>query len=370
MISHTKSPLPEDIHFIVEQILLSPSGDNTQPWRLVVDGNSIELWYTAPKDFLPALFWKSVDGRTFTYLTFGILIENATIAASSRGYRVTTLEFPEKNEPLCIAKLVLTKDSSVTQDPLFTALAKRETNRKPYTTTPLRSPDREALKHIGADKNYNKLLLLERGEEMDICSMLIGHYEKVLFSNKYLHQRFFSLINWTKKIDRERRSGFYILSLGSALFSIVGLWFLQFWWLTRIGNVFGLEKFIAKEQQSTYKKASAFGLIHMPKGADVNWIQVGRYLERVWLTATNCGLSFQPMSGSLLLKSIADTKEGELLLTQKERKALLEDYNAVLYELGIEDSELSFMFRIGYTGETTPKTLRRGFSDVVEIKQS
>lgn len=365
------SQLKGDMQFIIEQILLSPSGDNTQPWRFVVDGTTIELWYVVPNDVVPELFWKSIKGRAITYLTFGILIENAVIAASVRGYSVVPSYFPNKNEDLYIAKITLIKKASIAPDPLIEAISGRSTNRNPYDMTPLLQNDRMALMNVSSSDTHQSLMLLESREIMHRSMGFITRYEEILFSNKLLHRRFFSLINWTKKIDEMKRVGFYIASLSTSLVSIFGLWVLQHWRIARLGTFFSMQKFIAREQQTLHLQASAFGFIYGTPNTDTGWIETGRYMERIWLTAYKNGLSLQPMSGSLVIRSITGTKEESQLLTPVVSKMINEDYNTLLHTVGLKDTEeIHFMFRIGYTDQKVPKTLRRPLQDMVTLRDT
>lgn len=357
-----------DIQFILEHILLAPSGDNTQPWRCIVDGTTIEFWYESQTAFVPKMFWESIQGRSFSYLTFGILIEHAAIAASTRGYRVIPTYFPDATQELYIAKIEIIKDDSVVPDPLISAISERSTNRNPYEVKPLQQKDRDVLMTVSSPVPGPQLKLVESKNDMEQSMSFNSYYEELLFSNKHIHQRFFSLINWSKKADEIRRMGFYITSLSSSLFSIFGLVILQCWWITKLGSVFGLHKFIAHDQQAAHLKASAFGVIYSVGNSDAAWIDAGRYVERVWLTANINGLSLQPMCGSLVIKSLVGTPQELSLLTPERKNELLKDYQTLRQSLSIPDSDIRFMFRIGYTSEKAPKTHRRHFEEIVTVR--
>jgi hypothetical protein len=150
-----------DIQFILEHILLAPSGDNTQPWRCIVDGTTIEFWYESQTAFVPKMFWESIQGRSFSYLTFGILIEHAAIAASTRGYRVIPTYFPDATQELYIAKIEIIKDDSVVPDPLISAISERSTNRNPYEVKPLQQKDRDVLMTVSSPVPGPQLKLVE-----------------------------------------------------------------------------------------------------------------------------------------------------------------------------------------------------------------
>ncbi len=76
--------IPSDIKYILEQALRAPSGDNTQPWHWVVSDYTLELWHTEPEGFIPKLFWGNKKTQDSTYLAFGTMIENLSIAASAK----------------------------------------------------------------------------------------------------------------------------------------------------------------------------------------------------------------------------------------------------------------------------------------------
>src|SRR3989339_590851 len=100
----------DDIRFILENALLAPSGDNNQPWHWTVRRNMLELWSRFSDEPMNSLYSSSSSSSSSAYLALGTAIENACIAATARGYRVTVSYFPNSPEPTLVALLILAKE--------------------------------------------------------------------------------------------------------------------------------------------------------------------------------------------------------------------------------------------------------------------
>src|SRR3989338_3310518 len=117
--------MDDAIQKIVEAGIQAPSGDNCQPWRFVVKGNTIEL-YNLPERDNSLYNW----GQRASYVAHGALLENMSIAASQLGYTLSIDLFPEKSDTNFIARVTLI-EVEAKNEPLYDAIFKRCNNRKP-----------------------------------------------------------------------------------------------------------------------------------------------------------------------------------------------------------------------------------------------
>ncbi|KKQ47115.1 MAG: hypothetical protein US66_C0019G0001, partial [Candidatus Moranbacteria bacterium GW2011_GWD2_37_9] len=124
-------------------------------------------------------------------LALGTAIENACIAATARGYRVTVSYFPNSPEPTLVALLILAKEVAVKCDPLSHALPERATNRKPYSRKPLQPGDFAMLLDSGKDDELGEIKLLDDRPSIDALAATASLHDELMFSVKGLHDYIF-----------------------------------------------------------------------------------------------------------------------------------------------------------------------------------
>ncbi len=123
MVEHERKELTQqDFEELVAQAVKAPSGHNTQPWYFELSGNTIEI----KPDFSRSLPVVDADNREL-FISLGCATENLCIAASHKGYDATVAV----NETAAVVTIELT-NRGATANPLFTQIAKRQTNRSQY----------------------------------------------------------------------------------------------------------------------------------------------------------------------------------------------------------------------------------------------
>lgn len=98
------STLEEILVSIINDAITAPSGENAQPWKFAIEGNSIHV-YNLPRR-TPGTY------RAASFLTHGALLEIISISASHYGYQVETKLFPDHTNPNFIAIATLEKQTS------------------------------------------------------------------------------------------------------------------------------------------------------------------------------------------------------------------------------------------------------------------
>ena len=135
----TSAPPQDDIRrFMLAHGLLAPNPHNRQPWIADLSrANEITLLCDESR-LLPQT---DPFGRQIL-IGCGAFIELAVMAAAQLGYRVEVQAFPSgapdmKSLPggSAVARLVITKDTAIKQDPLFTQIRRRHTNKNVYDST-------------------------------------------------------------------------------------------------------------------------------------------------------------------------------------------------------------------------------------------
>jgi len=131
---HRHEPERLRLESLVDYALLAPSSHNTQPWSFAVCGNEIRVFVDRER-------WLRVadpDQREL-YLSAGCALENLLVAAAHHRYKATVSYVCEDRVDglAAVARFEPDGRDEDRRVPLFDALRKRQTNRRPYHRRPL-----------------------------------------------------------------------------------------------------------------------------------------------------------------------------------------------------------------------------------------
>jgi hypothetical protein len=367
--------MSDDIKQIISDAILAPSGENCQPWKFIFKKDAengvkiIDLILLSERD--QSLYsWK----QRASYMANGAVLENLTISAREHGYEPKIVLLPEKNNENLVARIELQK-TETKKNPLYPFVVERSTNRKKYDTIILDTAQKQALLDCSDLSEKISVLFIEDSEKMKSLARAGSVNESVMMSNRSIHQFFFSHINWTKEEDDETKVGFFIDTLELPPPALAGFKLFKHWPVTNLLNKIGLSKMVGKQNADIYAASSGIGIITVPDLSAETFVRAGRVLERLWLTTTSLGLSFQPLSGLLffMYRIMANDTE-RFSPTQVE--AIKDAYANIRGIFGLTGSAtetsdkpiVAFMFRIGHGGKPTARSARFSVEEVVEIK--
>jgi len=350
--------MSEDIKKIIELALYAPSGENCQPWKFRVDKNVIEL-INVPERASSLYDW----GQRASYLSHGAVIENIELASQELGYAVEIEIFPDKDNPEIVARVKLTK-TEIKKDPLYNYIEKRSTNRKPYRDTLLTE---EQIKEIvSCSKNNDiKILFIQDKKAKKALAEVGSTNESIMMSNKFLHNFFFSHVNWTKEEDEKKKIGFFIDTLELPPPAKIGFKIFKNWKITNLFNKIGLYKLIGKQNAKIYSSSSGIGIIIIKNMSPENFINSGKIMQRMWLTLTKMGLSLQPLTGVIFFMYKVLAKETEKF-SEDQVKTIKKSYEKIKNIFNLEDSDIvAFMFRVGYAEKPSARSVRFNVEEVI-----
>ena len=196
----------EAIGRMLESGAAAPSGDNLQPWTVVVDQDSIRLSVDRTRD--RSLY--NFQGRA-SLIALGAMIENITLAGRQDGVGVAPT-FTADEPFLVSARLALTPIEPQ-PDPLGAAMARRCTNRKPYGVAPLEPAVAAELRASVAQGSGADLQIIEDRAAMRIVAQAASLNDRLLFELRPLHDRFFESVRWTAADAEATRDGLYVKTL-------------------------------------------------------------------------------------------------------------------------------------------------------------
>lgn len=345
---------------ILQAALQAPSGDNSQPWKLLIDKDQINLINLSDRD--TSLY---NHRQRASLVAHGALIENILIASASLGYKAAVRTFPDKSSPDLVATIALDK-SEATNEPLYPFISRRATNRKPYDSAPLTAGEKSSLFSAASVVPSAKLRVIDDPEKKRLIAVALGINDRLVFENPDLHNFLFSHIRWTEKEALETGDGLDIRTLELAIPQALGFRLLRNWDLLRQLNKLGISKVIAKQAEGLCLSSSAIGAVIMDENTDEAFLNGGRLMQRVWLEATRLGLSLQPMTGITFLvqRVLAGEKEG---LSTAQIGLIKDAYEKIgsAFTLGVGET-IVMLFRTGHSRPPSARSRRLAIDKVVE----
>ncbi|MDP3993599.1 MAG: nitroreductase family protein [bacterium] len=343
--------MTDAIRKILEIAVHAPSGENTQPWRFAAKGNQIYQYNIPERD--NSLYNFDQKGSLTAH---GTVIENIVIASPKFGYKASVTLFPDRNNQNLIAMLTL-YPTTEQEDPLYSYILKRNTNRKPYKPISLTKEQLDYLANLSKIVSNGEIRFVSDPQKMQIIAEAGSINERVMFNNRLLHGFFFSHLNWTQEEEETKRTGFYIKTLELPPPAQIGMKLFKYWPVMKSLNFLGLSKLIAMGNAKTYASSSAMGAVIMQNENLGDFVNAGRILQRIWLEATKMGLSMQPITGVLFFaqKLKAGGADGfanyQVSLIQGAYKKIKEAY-------GINEKKVIVVFRMGYGGDPSAHSLK------------
>jgi hypothetical protein len=123
------APTAEVIRDAVRLACRAPSLHNSQPWRWVAEGATLQLW----ADLCQAMTATDHTGRELT-LSYGAVFDHLRVAMAAVGWESATERFPEQDEPNHLATLKFRPIEAVAKGEQLRAdaIRRRRTDRLPF----------------------------------------------------------------------------------------------------------------------------------------------------------------------------------------------------------------------------------------------
>lgn len=329
----------KNIEKIINDGVLAPSGENCQPWKFRVDGNTLSVFNIPERDM--SLYNSKQKG---SYVAHGALLENIAISATSYGYTTRIQLFPDETVSTHVADVVF-EEGIISQDPLYPYIKERCTNRKDFSGEKLHTEiKKEITESIGALPAF--LSLIDQDHVLDVVGQALAVNERVLFENKRIHNFFYRHIIWDKKHEGDA-GGFFIDTLEFLPHQLGAVKLFKHWTLlTLLNRILGVSKMISKENGQKYAQSGTFGAIIMNGKSNEDWVHAGMAIQRIWLTATKLGLSLHPCNGTIyFMEQIQDNGGKEF--SKKHSTLIHSAYQDIVTGFDAEGKHIGFIFRIG-----------------------
>lgn len=344
----------EAIVRILERARWAPSGDNTQPWRfqivaedkVIVHGNDTrdEILY----DF---------DGHA-SHMAHGALLETMRIAASVEGLAMSWRAQADDECRRIQYAVCFQRVPGLAPDPLASYIEVRTVQRRPMRLAKLSETQRQGL--IEAVGARYRLQFFESFQERKKIAALLWDNAYIRLTCPEAFPVHKSIIEWGTRFSKDRipERAVGVDPMTAKLMR----WVMESWTRVQFFNRY-LMGTVAPRVQLDYLPAlfcSAHLLIR-PNRAPQNledWIDLGRAMQRVWLTATSLGLQLQPEMTPVIFRWYARARRvfsADASLTGR-CAALANQFESVAE--ASEGDPFGFFCRIGVSSPPDSRSLR------------
>ena len=112
--------------------------------------------------------------------------------------------------------------------------------------------------------------------------------------------------------------------------------------------------------------ASAIGIFYINEKSSKNYVLAGQYIEKIWLEASACNISVQPILAPIFLFSKSEYNELDEFDTHEISiiKNLHKNFKSVT---GDTDNHAVFIFRFFIDSESPKKSLRRPLEEILNF---
>lgn len=346
---------------IVELAKWAPSGDNTQPWRFEIlsfDHLAVHGFDTR-RDCV-----YDFQGHA-SHIALGALLENISIASSIHGLAAEISMRPDGDEEHPVFDVNFKKKEGIPKDPLIDHIRSRAVQRRPFSTRPLTSDQKNALvSSLG--KNHEVIWIEGLSNRIRMAGLLskAGRLRLTIPEAYEVHRK---IISWDSRYSEDRvpDQAIGLDSLSLILMKKV----MASWKRVEFFNRFLMGTMAPRIQLDILPGlgCAAHFIIVAKNGLETlqDYVDGGRAMQRFWLTATMLGLHLQPEMSPLIFRNYAagrmafSVREGSLVEAQ-EIASMLDGMT------GSASGRAVFMGRTGIAQEPRSRSLRLPFERLLK----
>ncbi len=287
----------------------APSGHNSQPWRFIVKGNSVEIH----PDLSCALPVVDPDNREL-FISLGCATQNICIAASHFAYQC---HWEIKQSPQGSYYIITTfnESESIVKDDLFEFIEKRQTNRSVYNG---KNVDNEVIAELQAlvDEDGIGLYALQNGEaHFQIIKEAILKGNEIQMNDVAFKQELLSWIRFNQKEVNKRQNGLTYKVMGAPPMP------------SFIGKAI-VKSFLTPEKQNKsdaekIDSSSHFILLTSKNNTIQEWVGLGMTLQKLLLRLTKLGIACAYLNPPCELQALASQLQQQLPINHEHPSIIL-----------------------------------------------
>ena len=331
----------------------APSGDNTQPWRFeVIDDYRIVLHiHYAQEECVYDLRYQN------TLLAMGALLQTMEIAATSEGCNMHVQQRQPPQRKLLAMDISFSLDPMIEADPLVFEIPHRAVQRRPLSMRALTANQKQSLQ-LAAGKNYF-IHWMESFQQRMQMTQLILQTTRIQLRIPEAYPVHKSIIEWNSRYSLDRIPD---AALGPGRVNLKIMRAVLSSW----ERVYFLNRYIGAAWSTSLSldgwTALACGahmimLRNQKPQTDDDFIDIGKAVQRVWLTATKLHLWQQPemtipifaryVSENVVFTTLTDQRQEAASVRHKLEKIIDTDTDRVVW-----------VGRLGFGPTPTTRALR------------
>jgi hypothetical protein len=343
------SGMDEPFKTLLEAAIRAPSGDNCQPWRFVIDPESlrIALYVDETRDPSPMN-----AGQGMSRIAVGAALENVFQAAKAKGWSL--VQEPATDAALAVLAITDFHPNDAESGP---AIASRVTNRRRYDGRPASDELIRRLQQATPSLDGIRALWIYDRQRINALAKVMGHSDALMLSEPTMRRAFLDNVRFDLPANSEPEEYLPLGSLELAFADRTAFRFLRSVpdWVLRMG--WARRKFAAAARRLVLS-ASGLCVIVTANNSPENDLMIGRTLQRAWLALTANGLAAQPMMSVAIMENILhNASPGLLQSVGRERaEAVVTDYRSLVPESAA--NRIAFIMRFGHAQPPTCRTGR------------
>jgi nitroreductase len=347
--------LPHIAH-ILDAARSAPSRDNLQPWRFVVEGDTVSFLVDAERDRAPMN-----AGDRMARMAVGAAVESALVRAGRMG---ATVRF---RTPIAPALVTITFSNPKRTPEPDKALVRRATNRRPYDGRPLDDMTMAALREACPAVDLARTHWFGR-ERVRTLAPIIEEGEILYFREPNVRDAALGAMRFDARDREEVPHG---VSLGSLELSGPERVALDAFRRTPQDRLEALGAFRKMGAAARKLMESASGVCVITARGDepASDVNVGRSLQRAWLALTRQGMVAQPMTAIPALEALLERDPASLSGDLAAISAVVGGLRGAFP--GVErGSRIAFLMRFGWAVAPTSRAGRRPLDESVAIARA
>lgn len=337
---------------LIAYAMLAPNPHNIQPWLIKLIGNNSFELYVDQSRLLP----ETDPPARQIHIGQGTFLEGFRIAASEFGYRIQIDYFPRgeygntvvENKPIALVKI--DKSSSVSRDPLFNWLLKRQSNKRIYTDKSISEETLLPILNVFRHTHYPIRYTIQKSIRNQIAVQL-KEAMKIETAGPARHKESVSMFRFSDEEVYSTRDGF---TIGNSGITGIKRWIVETFFLGTREESEAIDSAFAKEgitlTGDQAESATAFAWMVSKSNKRIDQVKIGQMYMQMNLLLARAGISMQPMS--------------QILEEYPEMQQLQSQFKKLI---GVSSKDtVQMLFRMGYA-DPVPHTLRKHVNQIVEV---
>jgi nitroreductase len=338
---------------ILDAARIAPSHDNMQPWRFVVDGDTVSFLVDHERDRSPA----NAAGR-MARIGVGAALESALLRAGRMGVAVRF----EPAQPNALVTIRLSAPKRTAEPDK--AAVRRATNRRMYDARAIDDATFAWLQDATPPLDGVRTSWFGR-ERVRTLGPIVEQGEAAFYAEAATREAALRVVRFDVRDREEVARGLSVGSLELSPPERLNFDALRHTPPDRLAAL-GAFKKVGAQARRLIESASGVCLLSAPgsdPGADVT---VGRCMQRAWLSLTRRGLVAQPMTAILQLATILELdSESGIRLEDPQRAAGIVASFCSAFPSVERGSRIAFLLRFGRAPDPTSRVRRLPLEDSI-----